>query len=489
MSHDKLVDVYPTYGYLDGDSWVVPVKLYVYEHRKYLEEIIPSILEKMRILTPGERDVFQSRIRTFLADSESREIVEFAFDRDPENETFTLRDSEGHPLRTNLNGIKKGEIRISNECAIALLDAQESEDQWLTFKAISNGHRGRGRIRLIHPKGLSVITDIDDTIKITEMTAGSGVVVRNAFFKEFAAAPGMAALFEQWRGNPVHYVSGTLRQFFRPLVEFLWSDHTGFPKGTVHLRDVRKNLFSGDTWSDLEDIITADNVTYNHKLTQISAIMHHFPEREYIFVGDSGQYDPGRVKEIGSIQKSGNRLRINVQLINTDNGFQLWSDTFESHSSDLFEVQGEITRAIITAIEGQISEDIYRSDSVIPTQNMEVYELYLKGKYFFNQLQMPLAINYFEEAIKRDTQFARAYAALAEAYSIPALYSELSSVDMREKGIEAAHSALRIDPLLADAHSALGWLRMVGLEWETAEKSLNQGLELDPNSPRVRLYY
>ncbi len=191
----------------------------------------------------------------------------------------------------------------------------------------------------------------------------------------------------------------------------------------------------------------------------------------------------------GSIRKSGNRFRINVQLINTESGFQLWSETYESHSEDIFEVQEEISRAIIMAIQSQISDHISYPQFIVPTQNIEVYELYLKGLYFFNRLQILQAIRYFEEAIHGDPYFARAYAALAVAYAIPAAYSELSPVDLRGKGVEAAHSALQIDPGLADAHSALGWLEMISLNWEEAEVSLKRGIELDPNSPRARLYY
>lgn len=298
FSDEEMVDFYPAYGYKEGDSWVIPLKLYVYEDRGYLERVILSIFQQFGNLTPEERDIFHSRIRAFAADSESREIVEFVFDRDPANERFTIRDSDGNPVRTDLNGIIEGEIRIPAERAAGLLEAQNSSDGWLTFKAVSNEHSGKGKVRLIDPEGISVISDIDDTIKISEMPAGSRIAVKNAFFKEYTAAPGMADLYKQWRNTPVHYVSGTPRQFYQPLAEFLLSERIGFPNGTFHLRDVRKNLLSLDTWGDIEDIITNENVTYKHKLEQITKIMQDFPARAFILVGDSGQYDPEIFREV-----------------------------------------------------------------------------------------------------------------------------------------------------------------------------------------------
>lgn len=191
----------------------------------------------------------------------------------------------------------------------------------------------------------------------------------------------------------------------------------------------------------------------------------------------------------GSIRKSGERLRINVQLISTENGFQLWSEIYESTTGDIFEIQEEISRAIIKAIQVQISDDFQYPSLNVASQNFEVYELYLKGLYFLNRIQIPQAIRYFEEAVHSDPQFSRAYAALAVAYTVPAAYSELAPHELRGKGVEAAQTALRIDPDLAEAHSALGWLEMIGLEWQAAEKSLKRGVELDPYSPRGRLYY
>lgn len=298
FNNNHFVDIYPTYGYIEGDEWVVPLKLYAWEPRRYLEYPILTLSQRIRNFSDDEREFFRSRIRTFGADSKSRESIEFVFDRDPRNEIMTILDSEGNPIRTNTNGIIQGTLRISVERMEELLEAQDSEDHWLTFEIITGGFSGKGKIRLIGSDGVSVISDIDDTIKISEMPAGPRAAVINAFLKEYAAAPGMADLFQKWDGYPVHYVSGTPRQFYRPLSGFLFSEEVGFPRGTFHFRDVNKNLLSLQTWKQLEDMIMNENATYDHKMRHITNILRHFPDREFILVGDSGQHDPEIFRDI-----------------------------------------------------------------------------------------------------------------------------------------------------------------------------------------------
>ena len=192
----------------------------------------------------------------------------------------------------------------------------------------------------------------------------------------------------------------------------------------------------------------------------------------------------------GSIRKAGDRLRITAQLVSTENGFQLWSETYDRRLSDVFAVQEEISRAIAGALQVELATEgeVFRRDS--PTRDVEAYESYLRGLYLLNRLQLPLAVAHFESAVERDPQFARAYAALAEAYTVPAAYSDGSSpADTRRKGIRAAEAALRIDPYLADAHSALGWLEMNGFRWNEADRELRRAIEIDPRAPRARFYY
>ncbi len=297
---DDLKDVtfYYAYGYLEGDEWVIPMKVYVSEPRPVQERAVTALIRSRYDLDDEETEIFRSRISAFIADSESRERVVFVFDDDPAQEEFRILGEDGDQLRTNLNGIKNGEIRLSRERVEELLKSQNSTDGWLTIRAVSDEHEGTGRIRLIGTYGLSVISDIDDTIKITEMPAGTRIVLRNTFFKPYQAAPGMAEMYQRWDGAAFHYVSGTPRQFFNPLTEFFFYQGQGFPPGTLHMKDVQKNFLSTETWKNMGDIIINDNYTYEQKSGQIAEIIERFPDRRFILVGDSGDRDPEIYREM-----------------------------------------------------------------------------------------------------------------------------------------------------------------------------------------------
>lgn len=291
---------YNTYGYINdaADEWIVPMKIYLHDRRRSIERFTTSLASRRYSLDDDERDRFRARIAGIVANSESRERVGIVFDNDTTETTYYVRNEEGRRLRTDLNGRIEGKIYIPAEKASYLLEAQESENGWLSFRAESYIYTGTGSIQLIPPTGLSVISDIDDTIKITEIPAGSRVMVRNTFFKEFTAAPGMARFYNQMEGATFHYVSGSPWQLYRPLEEFLFSDEAGFPKGTFHMKNVRKNIFNLNTWRDLRELVTNEYVTLDQKIGQITVLFEQFPNREFILVGDSGERDPEVYREI-----------------------------------------------------------------------------------------------------------------------------------------------------------------------------------------------
>jgi adenylate cyclase len=191
----------------------------------------------------------------------------------------------------------------------------------------------------------------------------------------------------------------------------------------------------------------------------------------------------------GSVRKADNRVRISVQLVDTESGVQVWSETYDRFSDDVFGVQEEISRAVLDALQIRLPRGFDPLHLEPLTTDFEAYEMYLKGLHFFNRLQIHAAIENLIGATNRDPQFARAFAALAEAYAVPAAYSDRSPLENREKGLAAAQAALRIDSDLAEAHAALGWLQMIDLRWDEAEVALKRAIALDSRAPRARLYY
>lgn len=289
---DEVVTVYPTYGYQQADRWVIPVRLWVHERRSFAEAAARQLAAEIGDASTEEMNNFRSRVVDFLADSESREDVRLAFDSDPLNEDFHLTDSNGDPSKSDLNGLIEGTITLSQERADSLLKSQQSQDGWLSMNVTSKGHAGTGRVRLIAPEGISVISDIDDTIKVTEIPAGPEIVMRNTFLRDYRMAPDMSSKYRAWSDASFHYVSGGPWQMYGPLSEFLIDPDVGFPEGSFHMKSVQKNLFSRSTWNDLSDLITNSEQTFDHKVARLTLIMKHFPQRKFILVGDSGEKDP-----------------------------------------------------------------------------------------------------------------------------------------------------------------------------------------------------
>jgi len=285
----EFVTFYPTYGYRDGDNWKIPMRFWVYEPRKLAEGLFAKIASKLGASNEHEKENFKSRMTSLLADSESREKVLFQFDGDPATKNWYLTDEAGNYPKTNKNGVVEGFFTLPDSVAQKILEAQGSKDGWLSFHATSKEHNGEGRIRLIEPEGLSVVSDVDDTIKITELPAGSKIVVQNTFFHDFVAAPGMAESYQAMDNTVFHYVSGGPWQLFQPISEFI--EKEGFPEGTMHMKSVPKNLLSPKTWQDLYKVIKG-GATVNQKLLQIGEILQHFPKRKFILIGDSGEHDP-----------------------------------------------------------------------------------------------------------------------------------------------------------------------------------------------------
>ena len=134
-------------------------------------------------------------------------------------------------------------------------------------------------IDVIDHLGISIISDIDDTIKITGVLDGKDTILQNTFFRKARQVPHMSEVYQNWAsiGAHIHYVSNSPWQVFPALSEFMTQQH--FPQGSVHLR----NVGTGDLLR---------NKPGKHKLEVISAILRDFPHRKFILVGDSGEMDP-----------------------------------------------------------------------------------------------------------------------------------------------------------------------------------------------------
>ncbi|MFQ5752015.1 MAG: protein kinase [bacterium] len=160
----------------------------------------------------------------------------------------------------------------------------------------------------------------------------------------------------------------------------------------------------------------------------------------------------------GNVRKSGNKLRVTAQLINVADGFYLWSQTYERKLADVFAIQDDLSRSIVEALQVKLSRDAKKLVNTRMPTNVEAYNLYLKGRYFWNRRTeqgLQKSIEFFQQAIDLEPTYALAYAGLADAYNMLGSWQYLEPHEARLKSRVAAHKALEIDETLAEAHAAL----------------------------------
>ena len=185
----------------------------------------------------------------------------------------------------------------------------------------------------------------------------------------------------------------------------------------------------------------------------------------------------------GSIRKAGNKLRITAQLVNVSDGYHLWSEKYDRDMEDIFAIQDEISLMIVEILKVKLLEKDKAKLLRRYTEDQEAYDLYLKGRYFWNRRYeggLQKAIEYFNQTIKKDPSHAPAYSGIADSISILGLFW-LPPREVFPRAKLAAQKAIEIDETLAEGHASLGWiLFMYDWDWTGAEREFKRALELDP---------
>ncbi|HEY0745691.1 MAG TPA: TIR domain-containing protein [Steroidobacteraceae bacterium] len=192
----------------------------------------------------------------------------------------------------------------------------------------------------------------------------------------------------------------------------------------------------------------------------------------------------------GSVRKAGNRLRITAQLIRADNGFHLWSETYDRDAKDIFKVQDEIAAAVVEALKIKLAPG-HQAASSHRTSNTEAYNEYLLGRQFFSQGEpdsLKRSIGAYKRAVALDSSYAAAYAGLAFAESY------LADVTGDSPGLErakvAAETAIALAPTEADGYAARGFLRFdFAWDWPGSRADLEKAVSLDPSDSDARRRY
>lgn len=195
----------------------------------------------------------------------------------------------------------------------------------------------------------------------------------------------------------------------------------------------------------------------------------------------------------GSVRRQGERLRVTAQLTATDDGRLLWSQRYDRELQDVFAVQDELARTIVTTLRANWLTDFGEPAPRRGTANVAAYGHYLHGRWALNQRTDAAthdAIAHFERAIAEDPGYALAYTGLADAYALHVDYRSVPSSVGLERAVHYAREALRLDEGLAEAHTSLAWALFIYFwEWEAAGQEFRRALELDPRYPTAHQWY
>jgi Serine/threonine protein kinase len=194
----------------------------------------------------------------------------------------------------------------------------------------------------------------------------------------------------------------------------------------------------------------------------------------------------------GQVQKSGDQIRITVQLINASTDSHLWAETYDRNLTDVFTVESEVAQRIATSLQAKLTGSEQQAIAARPTENTTAHQFYLKGRFFWNKrtgADLRTAADYFQQAISADANYANAYAGLAQAELLMPFYNAGPSVEMFPKAKAAAVRAIELDEHSPEGHAALAMLLCYDFRFQESEGEFKRALELDPNYATAHHWY
>ncbi|MEY2548408.1 MAG: hypothetical protein QOD64_990 [Verrucomicrobiota bacterium] len=186
----------------------------------------------------------------------------------------------------------------------------------------------------------------------------------------------------------------------------------------------------------------------------------------------------------GSVQKSRDQVRITVQLINALNDAHLWAETYDRSLIDTFAVETDVAQRIAASLAAKLSGAEKQAIAARPTENTEAYQLYLKGRFFWNKrtgADLKTAGEFFERAVAADPTYAGAYAGLAQTYLLIPVFGAGRPLDFFPKATIAAHRAIDLDETSSEGHTALAMLTLFNFKFAPSEQEFRRAIELNPN--------
>lgn len=286
---DESITCFPTYAYFTKKNTLsIYIHGWIYEQEQgsLKRKILLSAIRRFTGLKDEykQNPILKQRSWPFMVDNERFKAI-----------SITLGEKIFNVGRSGSNGHFNSTISMKQSSVLRF--AKNNSIPYNILLDKSDKRRITGTVHLVGKEGVSVISDIDDTIKISNVM-NKKELIKNTFIRKFVPAPGMADIYKKWHsaGAAFHYVSGSPWQLFAPVKEFMVANK--FPAGSIHLKNFRLKD------SSAMKFIIADQMT--HKINAIETILRDFPFRKFILVGDSGEHDPEVYTTIG--QKYRNQI-------------------------------------------------------------------------------------------------------------------------------------------------------------------------------------
>ncbi len=277
LKSDERVVFFPAFAWTGQDTWNLQVHGWVFEpgeHKFYGALLRRALGIKPSELTAEEHAIYSQRAQYFLHDSERRKVLTISLDGKP----YAVGPSSP-------NGHFTAQLPVPSEWIQKVRTSRLTND-FTGFEMVAHGQTGPapfGTIQVFSDTGLSVISDIDDTIKISQVLERKELL-KNTFARPFKPVPGMAAVYQSWRasaGADFHYISAMPWQLYTPIAEFMRSN--SFPAGTFSGRYFRIKDMS---------FLQLFRSPEKYKTASIEEWFIRFPKRRFVLVGDSGEKDP-----------------------------------------------------------------------------------------------------------------------------------------------------------------------------------------------------
>jgi serine/threonine-protein kinase len=240
-----------------------------------------------------------------------------------------------------------------------------------------------------------------------------------------------------------------------------------------------------------EDVIAQLSKIHSLKVISRASVLR-FKKRDQELREIGGALQVATVLD-GSVRRAGNRVRIVASLVDVETDEHLWSETYDRELTDIFAIQMDVALQIAAALRAELSHDEQARIRREPTANVHAYQLYLQGR-FWNTRYTPQSfqrgVEYYQQAIAADPQFALAHSALAQAYAEMAISGIVKEAEPIKRARAAVTRALAIDNSLGDAHAVSGLIKFSqDFDWAAAEQEFKLALELSPGSADVYDHY